>query len=134
MTKLIFVTCAILYSITPAHAGLVRVDANYGRTPAEIRPENLSPEDWHGSNHQDIIDAQRKLGLKPNGILGQETKFKIRKFQKDHSLPVTGWLDTSTMEMMDDPSAKNALPGAPKNPNTQSPPNAAKAKDTSENL
>jgi cell wall-associated NlpC family hydrolase len=47
-----------------------------------------------------VVAAQKALGVDADGVIGPQTRKAIRKFQRSHGLPVTGRLDTATLQAL----------------------------------
>ena len=47
-----------------------------------------------------VLDAQRRLGLTPTGVLDDELIVAIRRFQMAHGQLVTGELDDETYRLI----------------------------------
>jgi hypothetical protein len=53
-----------------------------------------------GASGEPVVAIQKKLKITADGKFGKGTEKSVRKFQKDHSLPVTGIVDKRTYQMI----------------------------------
>lgn len=49
---------------------------------------------------REVIDAQRRLGVRPTGRVNEETYLAVRAFQLEAGLLVTGELDAITLRRL----------------------------------